>query len=153
MKVISHFFVFLSLVTTLQVNAQGAPIDVIQMKITGKVGHTYLGTARDGSSLAVVCTNSWGGWTADLVFSVKQPGSEVPELTLEQYKGSRISSYSSRRSPYITLSEKAAETICSEKAEGYVLAKDGHEMKISRLVGVRGSEDEKRKLEASSELN
>lgn len=153
MKVISHFFVFLSLVTTLQVNAQGSPMDVIQMKITGKVGHTYLGTARDGSSLAVVCTNSWGSWSADLVFSVKQPGSEVPELTLEQYKGSRISNHASRRSPYVTLSDKAADIICNEKAEGYVLAKEGPEMKISRLVGVRGSEDEKRKLEASSEIN
>jgi hypothetical protein len=107
----------------------------VDLKVQSRVGRTYIGVLQDGRMAAVVCTKDFfGGWSADLVFSVKQDGDKVPEMTLESYRATRLN-FTGRRSPFLELTSEAAAQFCQNPAKEFVFKVNADRMAVVARTG------------------
>lgn len=119
MNVVTRLLVLLPLIFSMQIHAQIAEGE-FDLKVQSRVGKTYIGVLRGGKLAAIVCTTDlFRGWSADLVFSVKQDSDKVPEMTLESYRATRFNG-SDRRSPYLQLTSEAATQFCENPGKEFV---------------------------------
>jgi hypothetical protein len=119
MNLPAKLLVLMSLIFSIQIHAQITEGEV-DLKVQSRVGKTYIGVLGDGKMAAIVCSKDFfGGWSADLVFSVKQDSDQVPEMTLEWYRATRLNG-SGRRSPFVELTSDAATQFCQNPAKEFV---------------------------------
>lgn len=119
MNAFKKILILLPLLFSTQVHAQITEGEV-GLKVQSRVGKTYIGVLRDGEMAAIVCSKDFfGGWSADLVFSIKQAGDKVPEMTLESYRATRFNG-AERRSPFVELTSDAATQFCQNPGKEFV---------------------------------
>lgn len=124
MKSIKHLLILTATFISFSSIAQAGEQE-IRLKITSRVGNTFLGSTKDGRVLSVVCTPGWTGkWSADLVFPADSSSGALPEITFETYRSTHanLSSAASARSPYRPFSAEDAANLCAQPAQEFIMS-------------------------------
>ncbi len=141
MKSISKIFA-LAAIMVLFSSVTHAEESEIKLRITSRVGTTFLGSTKDHRVLAVVCSAGILNWSADLVFPVQQTRNVLPELTLTTYRmhSASLSANGEKRSAYRPFSKDDANKICAEPNYEYTfsISDDAAQIVSAKSISVQG---------------